>query len=98
MTPVELAERHEVLVLEPRATFDRALVGVTDKPKDHWPRKGGVFVAEYSIPLCIKAMMQDNEWGEEEATEFFEFNTAGAWVGEGTPTFVMRRTPRKGAP
>ena len=24
----------------------------------------------------------------EEAVEFFEFNTAGAWVGENTPLFV----------
>ncbi len=24
----------------------------------------------------------------DEATEFFEFNILGAWVGEGTPCFV----------
>ena len=95
MSLIELAEKHEVLMLEPRSTFDRALVGVTDKPRDHWPRQTRTFVAEYSAPLCIKAMMQDNEWDEDEATEFFEFNTAGAWVGEGTPTFVQRRKPRK---
>lgn len=95
MNPIELAEKHNVLMLEPRETFDRALVGVTDKPRDRWPRKTRTFVAEYSVPLCIKAMMQDNEWDEEEAVEFFEFNTIGAWVGEGTPTFVQRRKPRK---
>jgi hypothetical protein len=29
-------------------------------------------------------------WGmsEEEAEEFYEFNTIGAWMGDGTPIFV----------
>jgi hypothetical protein len=27
---------------------------------------------------------------EEEAEEFFSFNTLGAWVGENTPLFLWR--------
>lgn len=96
MNPLELAEQHQVLLLEPRETFDRALVGVTDKPRDWWPRRTNTFVAVYSIPLCIEAMVQDNEgWTHDDAVEFFEFNTAQAWVGEGTPTFIDKKRMNK---
>ena len=27
----------------------------------------------------------------EDAVEFFEFNTTGAWVGEGTPLFFISK-------
>ena len=33
-------------------------------------------------------LMNDNNWDEEEAIEWFNFNTIGSWVGEDTPIFV----------
>ena len=31
----------------------------------------------------------------EEAVEYFEYNTIGAWVGEHTPVFITRYVPNK---
>lgn len=36
---------------------------------------------------CIKILMKDG-MTREEAQEFFEFNTIGSYVGEGTPCFA----------
>lgn len=77
----------EALLLEPRDVYDVALVDITDKPDDHWPRKGNTFVAVYDSDKCVEAIMDRFEVGYEEAVEWFSYNTSGAWVGEGTPTF-----------
>lgn len=37
---------------------------------------------------CIRVLMERDGMDEEEAREFFEFNTIGAWAGPGTPAFV----------
>lgn len=37
---------------------------------------------------CIRVLMERDGMDEEEAREFFEFNTIGSWVGPGTPAFV----------
>ena len=78
-----------VLLLEPRMVYDRALLGYTYHPRDRWPRvgAGNVAVAVYSRARCIAAITDWMECDEDEAAEWFEYNTAGAWVGEGTPTF-----------
>ena len=77
----------DALLLEPRLVYDLALIDVTDQPDDHWPRTGGVYVAVYDTEKCIKAIMDWFEVEYEEAVEWFSYNTSGAWVGEGTPTF-----------
>jgi len=86
---LEEAERWEVLVLEPRSTFDRALIGVVlTRPDDQWPRQTDTPCAQYSISRCIQALVEDDGMEEQGAREFLHFNTMGAWVGEGTPTFL----------
>ncbi len=35
---------------------------------------------------CIEILMRD--MSREEAEEYFEFNTIGAWMGDGTPCFA----------
>ena len=45
-------------------------------------------VALYDYDKCIMILMHDNKWSEEEAVEWFDFNTIGAWVGDDTPIFV----------
>ena len=45
-------------------------------------------VAIYDYDKCIMILMHDNNWSEEEAVEWFDFNTIGAWVGDDTPIFI----------
>ena len=77
----------EALLLEPRAVYDAALVGITDTPQDHWPRKASVPVAVYDEVACIEAIQRGMDCDPHMATEWFDFNVSGAWMGEGTPTF-----------
>jgi hypothetical protein len=76
------------MVLEPRSIYDRALVGHTDKPKDQWLRRSGAVVAVYDRDKCLEAIKLWLRCDHPEAIEWFDSNTSGAWVGEGTPTFV----------
>jgi len=77
----------EALLLEPREHFDDALVSVTDTPDDHWPRKTSTVVAVYDRDRCIDAIMAWLGCDYETAVEWYDYNTTGAWLGEGTPTF-----------
>jgi len=47
----------------------------------------GTTRAVYSIPKCIDALVEDG-MTLEEASEYFAFNTLGAYVGPGTPVFI----------
>lgn len=81
-TREKIADMHdEVLFLDP-PTFDDAILGVAT-------RADGMIVVAYDRSRCIDVLARDMP--REEAEEFFEFNTAGAWVGEGTPVFVDTR-------
>ena len=55
----------------------------------------GVFgrppLATYDRDKCIEILVQRDEMTYEEAEEFFEFNVAGAWVGENTPIYLTLR-------
>ncbi len=77
----------EALLLEPRDIYDEALVDITDEPKDHWSRQEKVCVAVYDEDKCVAAVMSWLNCDHIEAQEWLNFNTYGAWVGEGTPTF-----------
>ena len=77
----------DALLLEPREHFDQAVVAVEANPSDHWPRKGGVAVAVYDAEACIDAIKGWLKCDDESAWDYFGYNTSGAWVGEGTPTF-----------
>ena len=39
---------------------------------------------------AIEILFEDSEMTMEEATEYFEYNVAGAYVGENTPVFMQR--------
>lgn len=58
--------------------LDDALLGVTT---DVSPAR-----AVYSRDKCIEILAQDMTY--EQAVEYFEFNVAGAYVGEQTPLFI----------
>jgi len=60
--------------------FEGALIGYVT-------RFGQEPVALYDHAKCIAILARD--MGEEEAVEFFSYNTLGAWAGEGTPAFAV---------
>jgi|TARA_Y100000034_G_scaffold71579_1_gene86346 hypothetical protein len=45
-------------------------------------------IAVYSRKGCIDILMNDGIMEYDEATEYFDFNVAGAYVGESTPVFL----------
>ena len=60
--------------------FEKALLGV-----------GYQFntpVAVYSRDRCLHVLMERDGMSREDAEEYFDFNVAGAWVGEGMPVFL----------
>lgn len=73
----------DALFLDPGEKFDIAILGIAE-------RAGGMMAVAYDRGLCIDAMIIDG-MTREDAEEFFEFNTIGAWVGEHTPVFIDTR-------
>lgn len=47
-------------------------------------------MALYDRQKCIDILMKRDGMTDEEATEYFDFNVAGAYVGENTPAFLTR--------
>jgi hypothetical protein len=64
--------------------FEEAIIGVAE-------RCSQPTLVVYDAERCIEILQRDSEMTEEEAHEFFEFNTLGAWVGENTPLFLWRK-------
>jgi hypothetical protein len=50
-------------------------------------KKDTKIVAAYSDFDCIESLMED-DMTEEDAIEYFEYNTRGSYVGEHTPVFI----------
>jgi len=61
--------------------YDSALIGITEGPNP---------VAVYDTDLCIKCLMEEDDMNEEDAVEFFYYNTVNAYVGEKTPIYIRR--------
>lgn len=68
----------ELLVLD---GFDDCIVGVGE-------RFNGMFVI-YDRQKVIESLMRDG-MTDDEAVEYYNFNIVGAWLGDGTPCFVMK--------
>ena len=62
--------------------FDEAILGVCE-------RFGTSPIVAYDVDKCLQILVKGG-MSLEEAREYFEFNILGAWVGEGTPTFITR--------
>ena len=60
--------------------FEAALVG--------YVQQFNRTTALYDYEACIKVLV-DGGMDEEEAAEYFDFNVAGAYVGEKTPSFAF---------
>ena len=61
--------------------FDDAIIGIGE-------RCGQPSLVAYDRDKCIQVLMDRDGMDYEEAVEFFDFNVAGAWVGENTPMFI----------
>jgi hypothetical protein len=70
--------------LEPREVFDSAILGIAE-------RVDGLHVIAYDSERVLQALMDANDWDVDEARDWFEFNTAGGYVGPGTPLFIQLR-------
>jgi hypothetical protein len=55
--------------------FDNAVIGVDIKSMR----------VIYSVDKCINILINEHNMTDEEAFEYFEYNVAGAYVGEKTP-------------
>lgn len=77
-----MMEETGALFLEPRATFDRAIVGTASRIN--------MMVLAYDRELVIDALVTVDGMDEDDAVEYYEFNIAGAWMGDGTPVFIER--------
>lgn len=61
--------------------LDDAIIGVG-------ARCGQPDIVAYDVEKVIEILVTRDEMTYEEALEFYEFNIAGAWVGEQTPLWV----------
>lgn len=77
--------RDELAEINPEALLadglEAALVGIT--ANHHHPH-----VAVYDTAKCVQVLVERDGMTEEEAEEFLEFNTYGAYVGPNGPLFV----------
>lgn len=72
----------ELILFDPPAHFDAAIVGVV-------VGNGQEPAVLYDEQKVLAAMVADG-MSEEDAQEWFEFNTIGSWVGDATPRFLIR--------
>jgi len=59
--------------------YDAAIIGVVER--------SGLEAICYSYSKVIEMLM--SEMSEEEAREYFDFNMAGAYMGEFSPVFLI---------
>ena len=65
--------------------FEDAFIGIVES-------FGSAPKALYNANSCIDVLMERDDMNHDEAMEFFDFNIAGAYVGEHTPAFIWLRT------
>ena len=63
--------------------FDEAKIGIMR-------RAGQDNIIVYDFQRCVTILMEREGWSDEVAEEWMETNVVCAWMGEGTPGFVMK--------
>lgn len=64
--------------------FDEAILGIGS-------RCGQADAVVYDAEKMIHILAGREGWDYEEALEYLEFNTFGAWAGEHTPIWMWKR-------
>ena len=81
---------HEVLTCD---GLDEAILGLgfraCKEPVVVYNREKCIDILEARMQPPDAQRGEDDMTAREEAEEFFEFNTIGAWVGERTPIFLV---------
>lgn len=91
---MDAIEEQGLLVLEPRDTFDRAIIGITTTPDDHWPRQTDTACVVYSPSACIDALMSADQCDYDEAWEFLVQHDEHL-DGRGHADFLRRERGRR---
>ena len=84
MTPLRaaLAENHpEVMLLEPPA-YDAAIVGIVERIN--------LQAVAYDATALVRIIAEVNGWPHEDAQEWFDVNTSGAYMGAHSPVFLYK--------
>jgi hypothetical protein len=68
--------------------FDEALLGWTN-------RNDLPHLTVYSYDKCARILIERDGMTADEAIEYLEFNTVGAWMGEDTPLFVRASSKKE---
>ena len=58
--------------------LDDAIIGLTQY---------GLLIYDYD--RCIDILMKQNDWNYTEAVEWMDYNVVGAYMGSGSPIFLM---------
>jgi hypothetical protein len=78
---MDYLENADLLVISADG-LEEAAIGVAKNPEV------GEMVLVYSIERCLEILQETNDWTLDEAMEYFDFNTLGAYAGKGSPIFV----------
>lgn len=66
--------------------FDDAIIGLVEG----WFGKSHHSVVCYDYEKCVEILIARDGMEPDEAEEFLQFNTMGAYVGPNTPVFLYR--------
>jgi hypothetical protein len=64
--------------------YEDAIVGIAE-------RCGQPTLVVYDAWKCVEILIQRDGMDPDEAMEFFQFNTLGAWAGENSPLYLWRK-------
>ena len=78
-----LNDMFEGLLFLSEREFDAAILGVAE-------RIGMSPIVTYDTAKIIDILCERDGMEDDEASEFFEFNIAGAYVGDRTPIFIAQ--------
>jgi hypothetical protein len=91
LSTLSMEEDQEIQRLEPAEFYDPHIVGVGYRC-DLGP------VLAYNLRAILDAHVAQDGMSQEEAEAYFDTNTLGAWVGEGTPLFIDSGLPAAESP
>ena len=73
----------ELIFFDPPEHFDHAILGLVRG-------FGQEMAVLYDEDKVLAAMQANSDMTEDDVSDWFNFNTVGAYLGEATPRFVIR--------
>lgn len=82
-----------LVFLEPRSTYDKMILGISTEERVVYDQDA--IIQYLTQDFLTYAKKENRELDEEqaylEATEFFDFNIAGAYMGKHTPVYASKK-------